>query len=234
MVVFSLEQIEDEETFEEDLIEKFVKEFPKHEVLYCADPPKDSIPIGSVDWCEKVYGHFTPDYYPKILKDTFNRNIYLDDYKNVKNKKIFIKPALKYKTWNGHINELNEDIDELVWCSDIIEIENEWRYYIANGECFASVWYDGVITDKEIISGIKPPDPIDLSNSNTVNLLDILKENNYYGVVDFCMTKQNKFTLVEAHHPYAFGWYTDDYITYGKYLIECDKYLKLINNTICN
>ena len=227
-----LDDTSDEETIEEEMIAQYCASSVS-EMKYVKEPPLNSIPIGSVQWCEKVYGKHTPDYYPDFLKDYLHRKIWKCQFKNIKenDKPLFIKPSEDYKSWNGFVYSKNtSDIkikdDEYIICSDVVHFINEWRYYIINGKVLESAWYDGDISDEDVLKGLAKKSP-----KLPDKLLSILEENNYYGVIDMGeIMKDGKleFILVETCHPYAIGWYleSNSYKNYAKFLIESDKYLK--------
>ncbi|MFM7012647.1 MAG: ATP-grasp domain-containing protein, partial [Betaproteobacteria bacterium] len=79
----------------------------------------------------------------------------------------------------------------LWWVSDVVRFENEWRYYVADGDVVAVGWYDG--TDEDL-----PPPP-----------LNVDWPSGFSGAVDFGLVT-GEMTLVEAHAPFACGWYGDD------------------------
>jgi hypothetical protein len=232
--------LEDEETFEESLIKKYCKENSNYEIKYYYKFPENKnniIPIGSVKWCEQKYKNKKPDFYPKFLQKLLHRNIWKTTYKELYNSDklkdigIFIKPCNNYKKWNGFIlkpenlnNQIIED-DEEIYCSDVIDIINEWRYYIINGEVQVSAWYDGKITDEMVINGLSkyPPQlPLNIQNK--------LKLKKFYGVIDIgeiLINNKLKLILIEMCHPYAIGWYLeeDSYNEYANFIIKSDEYL---------
>lgn len=226
MMIFSIEK-QESVYYEEEIVKKFCDKNSSYKYLYLKSPLKNSIPIGSVEYCEKVYGNITPCYYPEFLKKYLNRDIYLDKYDPNKSYcNLFVKPADKYKKFNGTTNfksKYNKGCK--IWCSDIIKFINEWRYYIADGHMIGSAWYDGNITNEDYFNNLIPPAPI-LPNSLKIYLRDI----KYCGVLDFGIVNinnKNTLTLVEACHPYGVGWYLnneDD--KYINFLISSDNYLK--------
>ena len=237
--IFNFELLEktdnyEEETVEDEMIMKFCKT-NLSEIRYSIEPEINHIPVGSVEWCEKVYSQCKPNYYPHFISEFLYRNIWINNYKTIKqnNKSIFIKPAYTYKRWPGFVyshNNKNIDIsdNEVCYCSDVVHFINEWRYYIINGKVLASAWYDGDISDDDVIKGIAPKPP-----TLSYKLLEKLQQNNYYGVIDMGeIIKDGKkvLALVEACHPYAIGWYLDSnsYETYAKFLIESDKYMRTL------
>lgn len=217
------------EMVESDLI---IDHCQKHDYEYefTDTPSKENIPIGSIDYCEKVYGKIKPDYYPEFLKGYLNRKIWVDKIKNV-DKGVFIKPYENYKLFTGQIYDgLEIDPETKVYCSEILQFRNEWRYYILNGNMVESGWYNNnLLTDKEIVENI--PNSMPDSPKLPEELLELLRENRYYGVLDIgeaIIGSEIKLTLIEACHGYAVGWYTPNYNCYGNYCFKIDKYLKKV------
>jgi len=153
------------------------------------DVPVNYIPIGRVEWVECFIGRkITPDYYPSFLKDYFNRKIWFSKTLP-ENKNTFIKPADTFKRFTGNFVYNIENIEGPFWCSEAVEFKNEWRYYITNGKVIYSAWYKG----EEECSPPKFPENI------------VPKD--WSGTIDMGITKESRFTLVEAHKPFACGWY---------------------------
>jgi hypothetical protein len=145
--MFSIENQNGEDYLEADIVKKYCeKHLSKYQWAYHDVPKKNSIPVGSVTYCEKIYGNVKPDYYPKFMSKYFNRQIWLETFDpNKQYNNLFVKPADKYKKFNGTINFTNDicEKDDLIWCSEIVDFINEWRYYISNGIVIDSCWYDG-------------------------------------------------------------------------------------------
>ena len=227
-----------DETFEESLIKEFCRENENYGIKYSRKLPDDMsniIPVGSVEWCEHKYKNIIPKYYPSFLQKYFRRNIWKTTYKELLSKKLpdnglFIKPATKYKKWNGFIlkmenmNEQQIEDDEEIYCSEVINIINEWRYYILNGEIIGAAWYDGNISDEDVLNGLAKPPP-----QLPDDLLTKIKNENYSGVLDMGETfvDENILVLIEACHPYAIGWYLgkNTHNELCKFLIEGHKQL---------
>jgi len=151
-------------------------------------PIQGMIPIGSVEYCEHLlpdYGDQVVNFYPIFLSDWRRRDIYLK-------KKIFVKGCTKWKADNN--TYVSEDY---VYVSDHIKFQNEWRLYVANGQVLAAGWYQG---DNE-----EAPLP----------KIDIVWPVEFSGAVDIGTTDLGSVALVEAHPPYACGWYGDDLETYA-------------------
>lgn len=238
---------EDNDTLELEMIRKFCQENDDYDYQFNQNNlPLSTIPIGSVDWCEIVYGPGSPDYYPHFLSDYLYRRIWKSNYQEVManyQSPIFIKPASKYKKWTGFVyqsqdqdlelglessNDLNkiENTDE-IWCSEVVEFINEWRYYLVGGKVLASAWYDGKINNSDVLEGLTKPSP-----ELPTTLVNKLKRMKYHGVIDMgeIMLKGNlTLALIEAVEPYAIGWYLDDpdsYYKYAEFIIKSDRYLR--------
>lgn len=156
------------------------------------DVPEGSCPIGTVEWCEKVYDYsFTPDHYPEFLKHRLLREIWYDT-KWPQQEGLFVKPAYRYKAWDAKITRSGYSGKKKgpYWISEQVEFTCEWRYYIANGKVLFGEWYDGIEEED------CPPFPSDISIPDT-----------YCGVIDLGRIKDRGIALVEANHPYAVGWY---------------------------
>jgi len=179
-----------------------------------SDVPSDFIPCGTVEWCLQVLGReVEPDYYPVFLLNHLYRKIWKTE-KWPLGKRVFIKPADKYKRFTGFITKggYRNKKKPPYWCSDIVSFKNEWRYYVTNGEVVASGWYAG---DEENM-----PDP---------PVLDLFIPTYYCGALDFGTLETGELALVEANHPFACGWYGRDHKAYTLWLAHGWKYMK--NNT---
>jgi len=174
------------------------------------DASREHVPVGSVEFCLQILGRdIQPDYYPDFLKDCLYRNVYRTT-KWPLGKKLFIKPADKYKRFTGFITNggYRKKKRPPYWCSDIVIFVNEWRYYVANGKVLTGEWYYG-----------------DEINTPDAPVLNIKIPDNYCGALDFGMLETGELALVEAQHPFACGWYGKDYKLYAKWLIEGWKYM---------
>lgn len=175
------------------------------------DVPFDAIPVGSVNFCEAVYGHsFKPDYYPDFLKPLISRHICFDHHPYPNN---FIKPAYKYKDWDGFIYDPRFQYFKIkgpYWNSDVVKFTSEFRYYVADGKVLFGEYYLGEEMDT-------PEFPHDITIPS-----------DYCGAIDLGYLENDKLELVEANHPYAIGWYGSmrnsaiyfDFILKGYYYIR--------------
>ena len=172
--------------------------------------PKDCIPVGSVEYCLKALGRkIKPDYYPEFLKQYLYREVWETNIWTL-GKKLFIKPADRYKRFNGFVTNGGYKGKKRppYWCSEIVKFNNEWRYYVANGKILTGEWYSG-----------------DEINTPDAPLLDIEIPDNYCGAIDFGELSTGKLALVEANHPFACGWYGKDYKLYAEWIIKGWEYM---------
>lgn len=191
----------------------------KH-IMDISDIPIGYIAVGSVEFCESYLGFsFTPDYYPNFLSSYFHRGVYkcnslyaLNFLLDVSGS-IFVKPSDCYKRFNGVVVDsfYSGDYEPPYYCSGVVNFVNEWRYYISNGEVLLGEWYSG---DADLM-----PCAPDLCN------LDIKFPCDYCGAVDFGLLDSGEFALVEAHHPFACGWYGKDHNLYAEWIISGWYYL---------
>lgn len=171
----------------------------------------NSIPVGSVEFVESFLNrNITPDYWPDFLEKYLHRKVL--KWTTNPPSGWFVKPACGYKLFDGHI--LTEKLFQLkprgvYSASEIVKFDNEWRYYVADGEVLATGWYSGDDDNK--------PAPE----------LNIEWPKGYCGAVDFGETEKG-ITLVEAHHPYACGWYCglNDYEIYVDWIKKGWKYMQ--------
>jgi hypothetical protein len=195
---------------------KFYK-FKKHEKC-----PEDLIPCGSVEWCTLSLGReVKPDYFPEWMKDHIYRKIWYED-KWPLGTKVFIKPSDRHKRFIGFITTgtyAKKKRPPYV-CSEIVDFINEWRYYITNGKVVACEWYWGKNENAPkfdlYISGIK----ILKGWSGTLDMGLIRRSHKQD------MFQWGDFALIEAHPPFACGWYGKDTETYLQWLIDGWIYMK--------
>lgn len=163
------------------------------------------IPIGDVPYCEAVFGNqpLFKQFYPDFLKSFMHRRWWgcrLTDLPMYTNPGYFIKDATQWKSdLRARISKDNEKLTTPHYFSDIVEFIDEWRYYVACGEIIASGWYQGKHEDAET-----PEIEVDWPEE-------------FSGAVDFGTLQDGKIALVEAHAPFACGWYGDDPRLYAKW-----------------
>jgi hypothetical protein len=183
--------------------------------------------VGTVEWVEQNFKSFVPDYYPSWTEEIWHRKI-TKDPRGLSARKQFVKPADRYKRFDARVlvfpdPKCSQEINEFSFAkgpfvfSEVVEFENEWRYYISNGKVLASWWYDG---DEET-SENDPNGPV----------FPISIPDDYCGAVDLGILTTGELALVEAHHPYSIGWYgentQEDRDIYLKFLSDGWNYLQM-------
>ena len=158
---------------------------------YYFGKPKDSehTVVGSVEWCERFLPPVTPDYYPEYLQPWMFR-LWGVCNKWPLGKRLFIKPADSYKRFTGLVTNggyKGKKRGPYVW-SQPVTFEQEWRYYVSDGDVVTTGWYNG--HDEE-----EPAPPLPFLFPKVC------------GAFDFGRLDTGQLALVEAHHPYACGWY---------------------------
>lgn len=170
---------------------------------YCfADACKEGmIPIGDVPFCEAAFGPQggIKEFYPGFLSSCVSRRIeigFLDDFVHMKRsaKSVFLKSAWHWKApWPSRVYLASGKWpDSLMYCSAVVEFTNEWRYYVADGEVVTTGWYQGEDEDMPAPS------------------LNVAWPAGFSGAVDFGTLQDGAIELVEAHAPFACGWYGED------------------------
>jgi hypothetical protein len=175
--------------------------------------PDGFIPVGDVEWCQKVLKRIiTPDYYPTFLESYLYRKVYKCNEWPL-GKKVFIKPADKFKRFTGFITNggYRKKKRPPYWCSEIVNFVNEWRYYVSNGEILTGEWYFG-----------------DEINTPDAPILDIIIPKDYCGAIDFGRLESGELALVEANHPFSCGWYGKDHKIYAKWIIDGWNYMEKV------
>lgn len=173
--------------------------------------PAGYIPHGEVEWCE----HFIPEertipnYYPEFLQQYLFRSVWRADSWPL-GSKVFIKPADRHKRFTGFVTSggYRKKKKGPFCCSDIVAFTNEWRYYVADGQVLTGEWYSG--------DEINTPDAPELH---------VKIPEDFCGTLDFGTLKTGEFALVEAHPPYACGWYGKNHKLYVEWLIKGWAYL---------
>jgi hypothetical protein len=176
--------------------------------ISCSD---EYVPCGGVEWCLECLGKkVVPDYYPEWLSEFLYRKVWRTD-KWPLGKKVFIKPAGKYKRFTGFVTTgtYKKKKKPPFWCSDIVHFVNEWRYYVADGKILCGEWYWG-----------------DEVNTPEAPKLDINIPEGYCGAIDFGMLKEEKLALIEVQHPFSCGWYGKDIELYAQWLVSGWDYMR--------
>lgn len=166
------------------------------------EPIDGSVPIGSVSYCEKLLKErqINVDFFPSFLSSHLNRDIsnfsvHFSPY--TLRERFFLKDKSGWKTdFVSRVYEVGEviPIGEYIK-SEIVKFENEWRYYILEGEVISTGWYMG--EDEE-----EPAPDLDFKIPTWYN-----------GSIDMGRVGKT-LSVVESHAPYACGWYGDKHFDY--------------------
>jgi hypothetical protein len=181
-------------------------------VAWGCEPDKDNwIPVGSVEYCEEWLGwHPSPSYYPNFLFNCRHRGVWCQyGDGGLERIRMFVKPGERYKAFDGRIFEREDDLPHcMLFCSEVVNFVQEWRYYVTQGKIVASGWYYGSDSDEPApqLDAVFPPD--------------------WSGAADFGRLDDGQLALVECQHPYACGWYGDDNESYVQWLIDGWQYMK--------
>lgn len=184
------------------------------------------VPIGDVPFCEdmlreqigeeKANKILVPDFYPEFLSNYLHRIIWLEDlFENGTQKfsdLVFVKPSWGYKAAPAFIveNDVKTGVPGKYWLSEVIDFEQEWRYYISNGKVLTTGWYDGNDEDE--------PAPV----------LNINYPDKWCGAVDFGRLDTGEIALVECHLPFACGHYSDDHKEFLLWSIQGWNWMKTL------
>ena len=191
--------------------------------------PEGFIPVGTVEWFLHVTGwKFKPDNYPEFLTPWLKRRIWETD-KWPLGEKVFIKPSDSYKRFNGRKTDGSYRGKKKgpYWCSEIVQFTNEWRYYISHGKVVHAGWYDGSLASWNNPMGESQEDL-------PAPELNIEWPEDWAGSADFGETTDRVIALIEAHEPFAVGWYgtLTNYEIYGKWIIDGWEYLNKRYGTV--
>ena len=159
------------------------------------DPVPGTIPIGSVKFCLPLAKSFPVDFFPQPLRQYFNRPHYRIKKAFQLDKEAFVKDLTSWKTaYETKPYPAGYCFPAGNWLvSEPIDMINEWRYYVVAGEVVTTGWYRGLNEDKEA--------PI-------INF-----PKNVTGAIDFAETPEG-IELIEAHAPFACGWYSEEHENY--------------------
>lgn len=187
-----------------------VNDIPITRVRHNEKVPEGFIPIGSVEW---VQSHFSENiksnHYPDWLKDHLYRNIWeSNDW--ILGRKLFVKPSDKEKRFTGFVTSgtYRKKKKPPFYYSDVVTFVNEWRYYISSGKVLEGCWYCG--------DEVNTPDAPDLN---------IHIPEDFFGTLDFGHLTTGEFALVEAHNPYACGYYGKNAEKFLQWTIDGWEYL---------
>lgn len=151
-------------------------------------PIEDTIPIGSIEFCEKLL----PEKPVGVVMNFYPQFLKKMIYRNISLVPLgFIKRADRWKgDWTGCYS---------FYHAEPVCFENEWRFYVANGTVYSVGWYQGILEDS-----MTPEVPVEWPKS-------------FCGAVDFGLRVDGRVELIEAHAPYACGWYGDCGLHYAQW-----------------
>jgi len=159
-------------------------------------PIEGTVPIGTVEFCSPLSG-FAIDFFPECLnmyqsRYGFNFNTY-GGFELIED--MFVKDLTGWKTeFETKLYHKGFYLPKGLWhTSKPVNMENEWRYYVVEGDCVTTGWYRGKDEEK-LAPEIKFP-------------------REYTGAADFAEV-DGELELVESHAPFACGWYGDNNIDY--------------------
>ena len=158
------------------------------------------IPIGDVPFCEAVFGRQprVKMFYPRFLEQFVSRRIEMYGCERPNDRPFnaphFVKCATQWKSdEQSRVWPADEGLPAgLSFVSEVVTFVDEWRYYVADGCIGTTGWYSGEHEDAAA------PE------------LHIAWPNGFSGAVDFGVLDDGRIELVEAHAPFACGWYGDD------------------------
>jgi len=157
-----------------------------------------TVPIGTVEFCERGFGKNRKDFYPDFLSHRLCREVIRARRGQLYSER-FVKDASAWKSSTESMVRpsgfLLHPGDWLV--SEVINFRNEWRFYVADGSVVTTGWYAGDDED------LPAPDP------------GVCWPENFSGAVDFGTMDSGEIALVEAHAPFACGWYGEDHRDYA-------------------
>lgn len=167
--------------------------------------PGGLIPIGDVPYCEAAFGRQPEikNFFPRFLSGFINRDIACWDGCRSVSQRCFAKIATEWKSdFQSRVVEAGAFLPHgLYLLSGVVEFSNEFRYYVANGEVITSAWYQG--DDEDML----PPK------------IPVQWPRGFSGAIDFGLI-DGEIALVEAHAPFACGWYGDDPELFAMWQIE--------------
>lgn len=152
------------------------------------EPIADSIPVGDVPYCEKLLGDDKRaiDFFPEFLKEYRKRSIWFNHNPGIG----FVKHATEWKAdFKSQVSNISPDFP--FYCSEVVDFISEWRYYVVDGDLICSGGYSG------------EEDPPNLKIKWVGS-----------GAFDFGRMSNGEIALVEAHAPFACGWYGEDHLDY--------------------
>ncbi|ELP6119219.1 TPA: DUF4343 domain-containing protein [Vibrio vulnificus] len=145
-----------------------------------------------------------PDYYPNILTDYLERKVWVTDRTGLTLCKwpVFVKP-IEWKSFDGRVVSKSGDLSdipaqELLYASDVVTFNAEYRVYVVNGEIVEVSRYDS--SDNEV--------ELDKRRVGVaVQLLKLDSNSPSSFAIDFGVTDDGRTLLVELNDGFSIGAY---------------------------
>ncbi len=180
----------------------------KSEFIIRRDAEPGCIPIGSVEYCERVFGPqpTLKQFYPEFLKPYLSRKIGVMSASRAYST-AFYKDAMAWKSdFESRVYQHDEPFlipVDLLYQSEIVEFVNEWRFYVAKGVVYDIAWYQGRDEDQEFSYRVA---------------MSLKWPSQFSGAIDFGELPDGRIELVEAHPPSACGWYGEGSSVYALWM----------------
>jgi hypothetical protein len=196
---------------------------------------KDDMCVGSVQATTRFFeiaGVESPESitYPSELVNFLGREVKMRDLGSIKSDDLplFIKPAVEIKKFTGDIFKKQSHLDNLrtfdkcnddtvVWTSEILDFETEYRVFVSNGVIYGMKHYQGDyarIVDIEIVKKMVAA----YKNCPSAYTLDV------------GLTMTNETVLVEVNDMWAIGSYG---LEGRDYALLCARRMKEIMKAVC-
>lgn len=187
--------------------------------------PAGWMAMGGVEFVEAVMGKtIVPENFPLFCKELVGRKWWIEEQEPSWGKTALVKPADRHKRFPATLCLPGNAPASPPWIvQETVKFLTEYRYYINAGNVTTASWYPTV----------KPPASGDNPHELQTNEPEVIPEapplppslnipSDWHGTLDFGETHDGRFLLVEAHTPYACGWYGEqkDNHLYASWLIS--------------
>lgn len=175
----------------------------------------NGIVVGSIEFVQSALGaKIKPNYHPEWIQSYVHRKTWIS--KKWPTESCMVKSNDQYKKI-GLVNS-SEFCGEY-FCQEYVEVGNEWRIYVSDGEIVYHSWYIGPNEDKKL-------------NPKILQNIKYLIPSKWCGTIDL-METENGIELCECHHPFSIGWYGDSIYNkiYLDFIVNGYKYMKNLLKT---
>lgn len=170
------------------------------------------VPVGSVEFVQayaRKCGIALPDFptYPTSIHSYLNRRVWLDRFRSAADD-VFVKPVAT-KIFTGAIkSSITECVpdDTPVWVSTAMSFDQEWRFYIIDGNPVGYARYDDLDSED-----LEPPCAI----------VAKIASDYYDAPVGYSLDmgySGNQWSLIEANDGWALGYYRGGTMTLPLYM----------------